>query len=112
MLPDSDYNRSSVSSIPTTEATPKSSTSENPYLSSATLNSSQKSVGSASEKQYHAHSAVMSSSPQKSNEHITPDELITNAHQKVDPEKVVLAGDNDFIDQIKFGLHDKSPCPV
>ena len=130
MLPDSvDFNRSSLSSSPTTGMTPKSSTSENPYLSSATINSSQKmSLASVSEKSYGVQSAALSSGNQNSsemsfgnqnsNEIIMPLEQFAPAYcseeleKIVRPENVVLDQEQDLTAQNKFGLHDKSPCPV
>ena len=114
MLPDSvDYNRSSLSSTPTVGNTPKTSTSENPYLSSTTIDSSQKaSVVSSHGYSYHSNSPPQSSSLQNSKELITPEEVVNETQENVGQEKVVpnVAANSD--NQNSFGLHDKSPCPV
>ena len=112
MLPDSvDFNHSSLSSSPTAGHTPKSSTSENPYFSSATLNSSHKqSLASVGDMPY-TQSTELPPDDQHSCE-ASSSKLVTNTHGKAEPEKIVLDQDIDITAQNYFGLHDKSPCPV
>ena len=114
MLPDSvDFNRSSLSSTPTVGNTPKTSTSENPYLSSTTINSSQKaSIISSHGNLYHSNSPLLSSSLQNSKELITPEEVVHDTQENVGQEKVVPNMAANIDNQNSFGLHDKSPCPV